>query len=125
MNTPHGVQLSRAAGWRMPPNTISVARPTLWGNPHYVSKWRDAKTCVALFEDTVRGVWDPKKTDHLPPAWQQGSYREREDWLARWRKRAGALPIERIEELRGKNLACWCRIGDPCHRDVLLRLANR
>lgn len=34
------------------------------------------------------------------------------------------------EELRGKNLACWCAIYDekglrvPCHADVLLRLAN-
>lgn len=28
-------------------------------------------------------------------------------------------------ELRGKNLACRCGIGDPCHADVLLELANR
>jgi len=28
------------------------------------------------------------------------------------------------QELRGKNLACWCKIGDPCHADVLLRIAN-
>jgi hypothetical protein len=27
-------------------------------------------------------------------------------------------------ELRGRNLACWCKVGDPCHGDVLLRLAN-
>jgi hypothetical protein len=26
-------------------------------------------------------------------------------------------------ELRGKNLACWCKEG-PCHADVLLELAN-
>lgn len=25
--------------------------------------------------------------------------------------------------LRGKNLACWCKDG-PCHADVLLELAN-
>lgn len=36
-----------------------------------------------------------------------------------------------IEELRGKNLACWCKITDehgkrvPCHADVLLELANK
>lgn len=28
------------------------------------------------------------------------------------------------ENLRGKNLACWCKCGDPCHADVLLELAN-
>jgi hypothetical protein len=27
-------------------------------------------------------------------------------------------------ELRGKNLACWCPLDQPCHADVLLRLAN-
>ena len=29
-----------------------------------------------------------------------------------------------IKELRGKNLACWCREGSPCHADVLLEIAN-
>ena len=27
------------------------------------------------------------------------------------------------EELRGKNLACWCPLDEPCHADVLLELA--
>lgn len=26
--------------------------------------------------------------------------------------------------LRGKDLACWCPVGQPCHADVLLRYAN-
>lgn len=30
-----------------------------------------------------------------------------------------------ISELRGKNLACWCPLDQPCHADVLLDLANR
>ena len=30
------IQLSRRKGWRMPPNTVSVARPTKWGNPFTV-----------------------------------------------------------------------------------------
>jgi hypothetical protein len=32
---------------------------------------------------------------------------------AEWRETAPAA-------LRGKNLACWCRIGAPCHADFLL-----
>jgi hypothetical protein len=27
-------------------------------------------------------------------------------------------------ELAGKNLACWCPLDQPCHADVLLRIAN-
>lgn len=38
---------------------------------------------------------------------------------------AANLPMGNFaEELRGKNLACWCKIGDWCHADVLLRIAN-
>jgi hypothetical protein len=32
---------------------------------------------------------------------------------------------EELEELKGKNLACWCKEGSPCHADVLLELANQ
>lgn len=30
-----------------------------------------------------------------------------------------------LSELRGKKLACWCRLDDECHADVLLELANK
>ncbi len=30
-----------------------------------------------------------------------------------------------LEQLRGKNLACYCPLDQPCHADVLLDLANR
>lgn len=28
-------------------------------------------------------------------------------------------------ELAGHDLACWCRLGQPCHADLLLDLVNR
>ena len=28
------------------------------------------------------------------------------------------------DELRGKDLACWCPLNQPCHADVLLEIAN-
>lgn len=38
---------------------------------------------------------------------------------------AGAETLEAVRrELRGKNLACWCRDGNRCHGDVLLQIAN-
>lgn len=33
--------------------------------------------------------------------------------------------VAHIEYLRGKNLACWCKPGTPCHADVLLKAANK
>ena len=38
---------------------------------------------------------------------------------------SGLLPAEDPSHLRGKNLACWCRLDQPCHADVLLELANK
>ena len=40
----------------------------------------------------------------------------------------GQLPVTIADverELRGKNLACWCRLDQNCHADVLLELANK
>ena len=34
--------------------------------------------------------------------------------------------IEEVKkELKGKNLACWCPLDEPCHADVLLEIANK
>lgn len=39
-------------------------------------------------------------------------------------ERVAVAAPEWLDELRGKNLACWCKLGAPCHADVLLELAN-
>ena len=33
--------------------------------------------------------------------------------------------LDNLLTLRGKNLACWCSLGSPCHADVLLEFANK
>lgn len=41
------------------------------------------------------------------------------DWAA------SKLTVGRIRaDLKGKDLACWCAPEEPCHSDVLLRIAN-
>jgi hypothetical protein len=30
-----------------------------------------------------------------------------------------------LTPLRGRNLACFCRLTEPCHADILLQLANQ
>lgn len=37
--------------------------------------------------------------------------------------RAGTIGRIR-DELRGRNLACFCSLDQPCHADVLLEIAN-
>lgn len=32
--------------------------------------------------------------------------------------------LAQLSTLRGRSLACWCPLDQPCHADVLLALAN-
>ena len=36
-----------------------------------------------------------------------------------------AIKPDFFEELRGKDLACWCALDQPCHADVLLEVSNQ
>jgi len=98
--TPRRVQLLRTKGWGMPPNTVVVARGRNigWGNPFVIGQdgIPDAATAIAHFRVYM------------------------EECLAMHDCMRAAL-----KELRGKNLACWCKPGEPCHADVLLELANQ
>jgi hypothetical protein len=29
-----------------------------------------------------------------------------------------------VKELRGKNVACWCKLTEPCHADFILEAVN-
>ena len=43
---------------------------------------------------------------------------------SRWANPVGDRDVSPTHPLRGKDLACWCPPGAPCHADVLLLLAN-
>ncbi len=106
--TPRRVQLKRTKGWRLPPNTVVVSRPSKWGNPYRPWSKPTAATramSVALFARELKATI----ADPTLQAWGTTNLRNIADSLA---------------DLRGKNLACWCPLDQPCHADVLLELAN-
>jgi len=86
----------------MPPNTVYVGRPTKWGNPWMIGQQVGPATPPMSREEAVENYrkW--------VLANRQGPERYR-------------LPLE---QLRGKNLACFCPLDQPCHADVLLEIAN-
>ena len=93
------IQRQRKKGWKAPPNTVSVCRPGRYGNPYRVG-------------DDVPGMPGEKMdaTDAVQffklfmPDFAREAYRQ---------------------ELRGKNLMCWCALDQPCHADVLIEMANQ
>jgi hypothetical protein len=103
---PERIQLSRRKGWRMPANTVRVARPGKWGNPFTVN---------------------PKLPNGSKDRHGNHSFQTAEKAVDMYRKMLASVPVladMAREELRGKNLACWCAPGACCHADVLLEIAN-
>jgi hypothetical protein len=108
VSDPIRVQLSRRKGWRMPDNTVTVARPGPWGNPFVVGKHGDAAYCVDLYKALLAGLLRVGTDPDIAAL-----------------ERTRQFVAENAAELSGKNLACWCKPGAPCHADVLLEIANR
>ncbi len=104
-DTPRRIQLSRAKGWRKPPDTVLVSRPSRFGNP-----WTVARARAAGFTGSDATV------AALCATWFDRGMRNR---IPICEPIIAALPA-----LRGKHLACWCRLDQPCHADTLLDLAN-
>jgi hypothetical protein len=81
----------------MPPNTIYVGRPTMWGNPFDLAVTYEEWLTLGARCWNELGVSSPRLAKILI-----------------------GLPL-----IRGLNLACWCPLDKPCHADVLLELANK
>lgn len=74
----------------MPANTVYVGRPTIWGNPFKIGMLGvpDKAAAVEMFRRLI------DRPEH---------------------HRYFVFTRERIKtDLRGKNLACWCKEGEPC-----------
>lgn len=112
---PIRIQRKRTKGWKMPSNTVSVTRPGPYGNPYTIKGAREA---------------DWRGTD--AELAQVCVHQFRADWVhaikCAKRDRTPYMPFGKpvyLGPLKGKNLACWCPLDQPCHADVLLELANK
>jgi hypothetical protein len=138
MTGPIRIQRKRSKGYKMPPDTVSVTRPGNWGNPFNFTPPDNCWNALAL---GCRGDRNGR---------QEASVKAFRQWVCNPggriaemdfgvvieangktlsigpRAKAGMAPsIDEIKtQLRGKNLACWCSLDQPCHADVLLEIAN-
>jgi len=113
---PKRIQLKRTKGFRLPPGAVNVARPTKWGNPFRVGVYSDSpQECVNAYQWCIARFPVPQAARDL------------------WRREGGDVAMlvvlagrvrSVLDEIRGKDLACWCREDAPCHADVLLEIAN-
>jgi hypothetical protein len=50
---PVRIQRKRTKGWKMPPNTLYVGRPTKWGNPYIVGKDGTLEQCIGKYKSSM------------------------------------------------------------------------
>lgn len=116
--TPKRIQMSRQHPWRMEnPDAIVVDRRTKWGNPFKVGEKAfliiEGGPLVQVIADRAharlafRTALTALLAGRKPPRLGMDDY-----------------PFRDLQELAGRDLACWCPIDQPCHADVLLELAN-
>jgi hypothetical protein len=87
----------------MPANTVYVGRPSKWGNPYTIkSAIEDTKILGKMKQDVAL----------------QLCLNEYEEWL---RQKLTEYP-HFLDELKGKDLACWCPLDKLCHADVILKV---
>lgn len=96
------IQRRRTKGWKMPENAVYVGRPTKWGNPYKVGD------LIGPFLD------GPRVTPIDAVMWYRG-------WLLE------QIVRDKLDlnELKGKDLACFCPLDQPCHVDVLIEFCKQ
>lgn len=120
-----------------PPNELPikyVGRGTKWGNPFRVVKISKDNWQVKCFDDK-RMISILTSNCHHSYKTKNEAAKDAVKCYAMW-----FLPYQHgmeldvlflgvyfqdlIAELKGQNLSCWCKVGEHCHADWLLKQAN-
>ena len=147
MTIPVRLQLSRRKGFDLQAisratnglEAVNVARPGKWGNPF---DFRKSGFCWLALAYGCRGdrLGRQEASVRAFRAWVEGYEGKRiisidEGVVVKCGRKkidigersvVGEAPAlqDLRQTLRNKNVACWCKPGEPCHADVLLDLAN-
>ncbi|MGW7053083.1 DUF4326 domain-containing protein [Streptomyces sp. NPDC054887] len=116
MTQPARIQRRRTKDWRLPDNAVIVSRPSRFGNPFTIqqaieAEWSEPhRACAEVYSEWLRVG--------TAGGWYEETYRIGKQVFDRRRV------LAELHLLRGKDLACTCPLSQPCHADVLLKLAN-
>lgn len=126
---PKRIQRQRTKGWRMPADTVYVGRGTRWGNQYLALPSGDGWGVHARVKLPSTGErLDFYLEGHLFPTRAEAVVDAVRSYRVMIEAEAADCDMTATEytaELRGRALACWCPLDQPCHADVLLDLANR
>lgn len=122
---PQRIQRKRTDGWRMPETAVYVGRGRgdygKWGNPFKVSMQQGVS--MYYMDGSLREEPVTAKEQKIAQADQAVNAFRLHLELGTPTIKFSTEDVRR--ELRGKDLACFCPLDQPCHADVLLEIANR
>lgn len=105
MSKPVRIRLSRKKGFNLQKVSMELnglpavkcARPSRWGNPYRIGEVFNG---IHISDNQMAVDYHRSLVDN------------------------GLMRIKIRNELRGKNLACYCKLSEPCHCDILLAISN-
>lgn len=117
---PKRVQMSRQRPWRSEhPDAVIVDRRTRWGN-----WWKVRQDSPSTYGLSIYNGEFVRRGMSKPVAIAKAVRWFREDCAEVLRAETDGKFYDALQTLRGRDLACWCPLDQPCHADVLLELAN-
>lgn len=127
MSLPIRIQRKRTKGFKLPENTVCVNRPLKWGN---FMKFENGTIYIdASYRRTVLDKWvileENASMEQMLYTYAlvvTNSLETQNPDLQHWIDYCKKLDVK---ELKAKNLACFCKYGDWCHADILLKIANK
>ena len=120
---PKRIQRKRTKGWKMPEEAVYVGRPTKWGNPFKVGDYAMRGDGCGGFPAGIKMLYTITSESYADERYTKiDSVDQAIAWFRWYFENHHAKEVRR--ELRGKDLACWCPLNQPCHADVLLEIAN-
>lgn len=120
MSAPKRIQLRRTKGWRLPTDARAVTRPHYFGNPYRIGAVYLVSEALLFPMPTAR-TWEGETGTAGLTAVRCADATTAVAWYRVWAPLA--LEPDKVALLRGMDLACWCPLDQPCHADVLLRIA--
>jgi hypothetical protein len=126
---PIRIHRERVKGWKLPEGAVIVTRPSRWGNPFAIGELvqQFPGGYAKLYAGSqLPGVYFSDDPGHAV-RYEIRPVADRADAVDLFRAHLLQYPALLIppirEHLAGKDLACWCPLSEPCHADVLLRVA--
>lgn len=121
------IQRKRQRGWKNPPSTHYVGRPSKWSNP-----FRDMGDITYVWAGHRRKILSPWVYYGLVATTGGAANLFRDMLFFPYKHEAEPETKAHFQTIRDsigelkqyEHLACWCSLDKPCHVDAIIELMN-